>query len=143
MGLYGSTRADELARAPWDQTAKQAFVVMQYTAQDTGYRAAYPDGRFLVVEEDGQPIGRLIVGDAPDGTVRVIDIALLPEHRAIGIGTALLHDVLAEADARGKPVSLHVERWNPAWRLYARLGFVEVDGSDDVHVLLQRPVGGS
>ena len=52
-----------------------------------------------------------------------IDIALLPAHRGQGLGAALLRDLIDEAAAAGKTVSLHVEKSNPAMRLYGRLGF--------------------
>ncbi|HEX6939117.1 MAG TPA: GNAT family N-acetyltransferase, partial [Longimicrobiales bacterium] len=68
------------------------------------------------------------------------DIALLPEHRGRGIGTALLEALIAEADAAGKPVSIHVEQYNPARRLYARLGFREVEDLG-VYVFMERPPG--
>ncbi len=38
---------------------------------------------------------------------------------------------MAEASQRGLAVTLHVERWNPAWRLYERLGFAEEPSEDD------------
>jgi ribosomal protein S18 acetylase RimI-like enzyme len=48
---------------------------------------------------------------------------LLPEHRGKGFGEALLRDLLDEATACGKAVTIHVEKFNPAMRLYRRLGF--------------------
>jgi ribosomal protein S18 acetylase RimI-like enzyme len=87
---------------------------------------------------DGRPAGRLYVGRWPQ-TIRIVDIALLPEHRGVGVGTRLLGGLLAEADAAGKPVSIHVERFNPAMRLYRRLGFEELEDKG-VYVLMERPV---
>jgi predicted GNAT family acetyltransferase len=43
--------------------------------------------------------------------------------RGAGIGGAILRDTLALARERGKPVTIHVEKFNPARRLYMRLGF--------------------
>jgi ribosomal protein S18 acetylase RimI-like enzyme len=57
------------------------------------------------------------------GEIRVVDLALLPPWRGRGIGGRLLRELLAEAAAAGLPVRVHVERTNPALRLYARLGF--------------------
>jgi predicted GNAT family acetyltransferase len=51
----------------------------------------------------------------------------LPEHCTRGIGTTLLHGLQSEAAAAGKPLRLHVERFNPALRLYERLGFRQID----------------
>jgi len=47
----------------------------------------------------------------------------LPERRGRGLGEALLRDLMDEAAAAGKDVSIHVEKLNPAMRLYRRLGF--------------------
>jgi predicted GNAT family acetyltransferase len=55
----------------------------------------------------------------------------------------LLRRVFAEGDAAGKPVSIHVEVFNPARRLYDRLGFVEKGTHGDVYILMERPVGGT
>jgi predicted GNAT family acetyltransferase len=75
--------------------------------------------------------------------IRIVDIALMPAHRSGGIGTMLLRRVFAEGDAAGKPVSIHVEVFNPARRLYERLGFVEKGAHGDVYLLMERPVGGA
>jgi len=55
-----------------------------------------------------------------------VDIAVLPPYRNAGIGTAILRDPLADAAAAQKPVRIHVEKFNPALRLYERLGFVPI-----------------
>ena len=39
----------------------------------------------------------------------------------------MLKGLLAEAAAAGKPLRIHVERFNPALRLYERLGFRQLD----------------
>jgi len=83
---------------------------------------------------DGAPAGRMLVAGGPE-EIRLVDLALLPEHRNGGIGTALLRRLLAEGAARTVPVRLHVERSNPARRLYERLGFVPV-ADDGVHLLM-------
>jgi ribosomal protein S18 acetylase RimI-like enzyme len=91
---------------------------------------------------DGQPIGRLIVDRCSD-VIRLVDIALLPDHRKAGIGSELLRRLLDEATAAGKPVVLHVARSNPAATLYQRLGFF-VSAWDDVYLEMQwRPGGGA
>lgn len=136
LQVYESTRVDEVATLPWSDEQKAAFLRMQAVAQDTDYRRHFGDETYLVVERAGEPIGRMYVHER-DGTVRLVDIALLPHWRGRGIGTTLLRDLLADADRRGLRAELHVERWNPARRLYERLGFT-VAGEDDVYALLVR-----
>jgi ribosomal protein S18 acetylase RimI-like enzyme len=137
LAVYASTRAAELALVAWDDAAKRAFVEQQYAAQDTHYRAHYPGAAWQVIEAGGEPAGRLIVHRG-DGDIRVMDISLLPEHRGRGLGTAVLGELAAEADAAQRRLSIHVERTNPARRLYERLGFVAVEAGE-VYVLMERP----
>ena len=59
--------------------------------------------------------------------IRIVDIALLAEFCNRGIGTTLLRGLQSEAAAAGKPLRIHVERFNPALRLYERLGFRQID----------------
>jgi len=112
---------------------------MQFEAQRRHYSEHFPDAAFLVIVRDGRPAGRLYVDRRP-ASIRIIDIALLPEHRRAGIGTALIAELLAEGDREGKPVSLHVEHFNPAMRLYERLGFRRIEDTG-VYYLLERPPG--
>jgi ribosomal protein S18 acetylase RimI-like enzyme len=122
---------------PWDDAAKRAFLRMQFQAQGSWYREQMPDASFDVVLVDGARAGRLYV-DRREDEIRIVDIALLPEHRGHGIGTRLLRQLLAEADATATRVTIHVERFNPALRLYERLGFREV-ADHGVYLLLERP----
>ncbi|MBK7470654.1 MAG: GNAT family N-acetyltransferase [Betaproteobacteria bacterium] len=56
--------------------------------------------------------------------VRLMDITLLPAQRNQGTGMQVVNALLHYADALRRPVSLHVEPFNPAKRMYARMGFV-------------------
>ncbi len=108
---------------PWSAEQKAAFLAMQFQAQHAHYQQYYPTADWLVAMRDGADIGRLYVDRWPSEHC-VIDIALLPEHRGSGLGGALMRDLLDEAAAAGKAVSIHVEKFNPAMRLYRRLGFL-------------------
>lgn len=136
--LYASTRAEELAPVPWPDDVKTAFLRSQFEAQHVHYHQHYAGANFDVIMLNKTPIGRLYVHRTPN-EFRLMDIALLPEYRNQGIGSALIEAVLAEADAAGIFVGLHVERFNPAYRLYTRMGFVEVEDRE-VYVYMTRPV---
>jgi predicted GNAT family acetyltransferase len=64
-----------------------------------------------------------------------VDIALLPAYRRQGIGSTCLKEILAERAETNRPVRIHVERFNPALRLYTRLGFRQI-GDQGVYLLL-------
>ena len=135
--MYASTRAEELAVVPWDDAQKDAFLRMQFDAQDAWWRENYAEASFDVILADGEPAGRLYVHRGPS-EIRIVDIALLPEHRGGGIGTSLLRELFTEADESGKSVTIHVERMNPALRLYERLGFAVAEDKG-VYLFLERP----
>jgi ribosomal protein S18 acetylase RimI-like enzyme len=137
LQVYASTREEELRLVDWSADQKAAFVRMQFDAQDAYYREHYRPATFDVIDVDGEPVGRFYVARWKD-EIRIMDIALLPEHRGNGVGTSLLRDLLAEADAAGKSTTIHVEKHNPALRLYERLGFAAADDRG-VYVFLERP----
>jgi ribosomal protein S18 acetylase RimI-like enzyme len=120
--LYVSTRADELAATGWPAAQIAAFLETQFSAQHAHWQTHYADARFDIVEHDGAPIGRLYVHRSTS-ELRIVDIALLPDVRGRGIGSALLNNLLAEAHTHDQRVSIHVERSNRALGLYQRLGF--------------------
>jgi GNAT superfamily N-acetyltransferase len=120
--LYATTRDVEMALTGWDAAQQEAFLRMQFQFQTTHYRKHYGDALFQVILRDNAPIGRIYLHYGPS-QIRLMDIALMPEHRRSGIGGSILENLLREAAQLGKPVTLHVERFNPALRLYERLGF--------------------
>ncbi|MBL4575537.1 MAG: GNAT family N-acetyltransferase, partial [Opitutaceae bacterium] len=71
---------------------------------------------------DGDPAG-IVKVELNDGFVHLAEIGLMPERQGQGLGTQIIRDVLAMADAKGMPVELQVFSANPASRLYKRLGF--------------------
>jgi ribosomal protein S18 acetylase RimI-like enzyme len=134
--VYASTRTEELALTDWSETQKEAFLRMQFNAQHVYYAEHYRSARFQVIEHRGMPIGRLYVDQWPD-EVRIVDIALLPQWRNQGFGSQLIREIIAQAEQAGLPVTIHVEMFNPALRLYQRLGFAPA-GTHGVYYLMKR-----
>jgi ribosomal protein S18 acetylase RimI-like enzyme len=124
--VYASTRAEELAMTNWGDAQKEQFCRMQFQAQTTDYRANYPDALHSIIESGGSPVGRLII-DRKESEIRITDIAILPEARNRGIGTRILQELMEEGRAASKALSIHVEKFNPALRLYLRLGFRPIE----------------
>ena len=120
--VYAKTRTEELAVVDWTESQKDAFLRAQFNAQHQAYQETYRGGDFLVILMNDRPIGRLYLARW-EQEIRIIDIALLPEYRNAGIGSAILNNILAEGTRGGRRVSIHVEMFNPALSLYERLGF--------------------
>jgi GNAT superfamily N-acetyltransferase len=115
--LYAETREEELKPVDWPDDVKRAFLRSQFDAQWAHYSLHYFDAAFQVVERAGERIGRFYVWH-DERDVRIVDIALIAAARGSGIGTALLREVMADAEREAKTVSIHV---------YERLGFQHID----------------
>jgi ribosomal protein S18 acetylase RimI-like enzyme len=137
LRIYASTRADELAAVPWSEEELDAFIAMQFDAQDRSYRNQFVGGRFSVILSGERPVGRISFHRDRE-KVTVIDIAILSEFRGQGIGSQVLASVIEEAEEHGLPVRCHVDPLNAAQRLYQRLGFVAI-GMDGHLVSMERP----
>ena len=140
--LYASTREAELASTGWSDEQKHAFCAQQFHAQDAHYRKHYTTAQFFIIEVEKQPAGRLYV-DHWEKEIRIMDIALLPKFRGQGIGTHFLRELQKQAQIDSKMLSIHVETYNPARRLYERLGFIVEEDHDMYHFMTWKPESGA
>lgn len=134
--LYASTRWDELAPTGWTDDSKRAFLTQQWGAQRQYYGQHYAQADHLViVHGEGGRIGRLFIDAC--GDIRLVDISLSPAWRGRGLGTVLMETLCQQADQWQRPIIAHVETFNPARRLYERLGFV-VEDDNQIYLRLRR-----
>jgi ribosomal protein S18 acetylase RimI-like enzyme len=139
IDVYRSTRIEELNRAiDWSEEQKSAFIQHQFNAQDDYYKKVYPDAFYDVIMYNDLAIGRLYVERfLIEGTVRIIDIAILPTFRNLGIGSFLINSLMEEANLSNKSVTIHVEIFNKALELYKRLGFEIIKETNGVYYLME------
>ena len=127
LGLYGSTRADELAQVEWGEGQKELFVRWQFELQRREYEARFPDARYELILIDEEPAGRIWSG-RDEEQIRLLDIALLPQFQKRGAGTLLVRRLIEEAARARKPLRHMVFVLNnDAHRFYERLGFVVIE----------------
>lgn len=136
LSVYASTRRPELTGLGWSAKQQDAFIRMQFDAQTRHYREFFPDATYSVICVDGEEAGRLIVNRADD-QIRIVDIALLPKFRRIGVGGRLVRHLLDQADAGHLPVRCHVLHDSAARRFWEHAGFV-AQGHDGVYVAMER-----
>ena len=135
LEVYASTRSDEMTQTGWDDAQQQAFLKLQFVAQQQHYRTYYPQGEHSLILLNEKPVGRLYVARSPE-EIRILDIALLSRHRSKGVGTRVIKDLMAESRKTGKPVRIYVENFNRALRLFERMGFLQVE-EKGFHCLMQ------
>lgn len=126
VGVFASTRADELQALAWNPIQAEMFINIQYNAQHQSYRLSYPTAENNIILHDGQPIGRMLI-DRSEEAIHLVDIALLPDYRNHGVGSELVGRLLDEGASQERPVVLSVYNSNPAIHLYQRLGFKKVN----------------
>lgn len=122
--VYTSTRREELSAMGWDEGSQRTFLLEQFQLREEIYSRQCPHAERLILLHQDQRAGAAILCRRPH-EIRLVDLALLPAFRNLGIGTALLRLLQAEAERTHRRVGLQVQRRNPARRLYERLGFVK------------------
>lgn len=105
------------------------------------------DSGFVALDENGRPVGavwlRLLKGvergfGYVDERTPESGMAVLPEHRGKGVGTALLSSLIVAAEGVYESISLSVAKENPASRLYRRQGFEIVGARGDSLIMKKR-----
>lgn len=134
--LYFETRREEFAQLGWDEVQLAPFLKMQFDLQTRAYAMQFPKAETFTIESGGEKVGRLITNDEA-GEIRLVDIAVLPESRGLGIGSFVMEKLQSEAAENGKSVTLQVLKTNlPAIRLYEKFNFAAT-GEDDLYLMMQ------
>ena len=135
LEVYASSRLEELAPVPWTDSQRQAFLQMQFLAQDSYYKERFPDAAYQVILVNNEPAGRLYVL-RKEKTIRILDTALLHRYRNTGVGGFLIRGLLDEASKAGKPLQIYVETFNRSLSLFQRLGFEKI-AAEGINFLLE------
>lgn len=133
--VYASTRTEELAQVPWSDEQREMFLLMQFAAQQQHYQTYFPSAVHQVIQLGEEPVGRLYV-DRDEHKIHILDLTLLPAYRGQGVGSRLILDLLEEAEAGNRAVTIHVESFNRSRGLFERLGFVPVK-EQGAHLLFE------
>ena len=128
LDVYASGREIELAAVPWDDAMKRVFVEHQYDAQDAYYKQEYEGSTHEIILYDGEPAGRMYLHRS-SAEIAILDMAVLPRYRKLGIASTLVNRLQDEAAADGRSIRIFLETFNPASVLLTRLGFTQT--SDD------------
>jgi len=131
FALHRATMRDVIERTwgSWDEPWQRAH-----------FEARFAPSGISVVLVGGREAGALWL-ERRKGELYVAEIQVAPEFQGGGLGTALMRTVMAEAAARGVPVTLQVLKANlGARRLYDRLGF-HATGEADPHVRMRHEGG--
>ena len=139
--LYAATRAD-LQHLPVPRAVIDAIAAHQRQLQAAAYAQAYPQAHCLVLEDEGVPVGRVVLNRA-HADLRVVDLSIAPAMRRKGHARAVLRALQERAEQEGWSVSLRVRRDNAQARaLYAGAGFRLVASDETAEQLRWMPGNG-
>lgn len=134
--FYAQSRSEELAPVPWIAEEKIAFCNAQYDLQDAHYRQFYEDFTPLAICIGETTIGRLYLANM-DCLCLLMDIIVEPQYRRLGIASAIMAGLCAQADSGLQAINLHVEPLNPARKLYAQFGFVDLPNQTEAQINME------
>ncbi len=109
---------------------------MQFRVQQQAYQSRYPESAPDIILATDQQVGTWWVAETADEH-RIVDIAILPEFRGKGIGSALVIRLIEKARQTGKPVRSSIAKSNGrSVSFHAHLGF-QICGDDGVYIQMQ------
>jgi hypothetical protein len=135
LRLYESTRAAELALVPWEEAQRELFVRLQSVAQRAHYQAEYPTAEQLLILLDGEPVGRLYA-HRRETEIRLLDFSLLQEYHTSAAGPQLIRNLMDEAAATDKAVTIHLQPGDALQELFEQLGFKPA-AENGAHILFE------
>ncbi|MBD8499462.1 GNAT family N-acetyltransferase [Paenibacillus arenosi] len=138
--LYADSRRKEILAWEWDEMTRDAFLQMQWKAQQHSYAVQYPDAQHFIIEtKEHIPVGRYILWDSNQHTT-LVDLTIHSLYRNQGIGTSILTMLQADAILTSKPIVLSVFEQNfAARRLYERLGFCVTQSTELYATMIWTP----
>jgi GNAT superfamily N-acetyltransferase len=125
LNLYKSSRGDDLRGLGWDDERISEFLDMQYEAHQRFHASEYKKAVDQVVLRGNEAVGR-VTFEPREHEIRCVELALLPGHRNVGIGTRLIRELQTEAKRQKKPLRLQVIRFSRSVSLFERLGFQRI-----------------
>ncbi len=111
----------------WDEEMQQRL-----------FRERFDPSRTQIVVVNGADAGVLRL-QRSELEYFIDNIGIAPAYQGLGIGSAVIRDIVREANAKGLPVRLSVLRPNPARRLYERLGFSATEETTERTYMEARP----
>jgi ribosomal protein S18 acetylase RimI-like enzyme len=114
--------------------------VFNETEEFEKFKAKFDPSKLDVIQYEGKDVGRLRIVRSPE-SIYIGGIQILPEYQGKGIGTALLADLIKEAEGSGLPILLEVHDVNEkAIAFYKGLGFKEGEKIGNQTVMRYLPV---
>src|SRR5688572_21103883 len=101
--LFAITEHERLSLESLSPEDSRKLLRFEFGAHENYYATLPHEKTDTLLVVNDQPVGRMIVWQNQD-EIRLADIALLPEVRNRGLGTALIQSLQAAAQSSGRPL---------------------------------------
>jgi GNAT superfamily N-acetyltransferase len=125
--LFAEVHAAEFSTFNLHPEAWAQFIALKFKAHRMARAADFPGADHSILWAGDHRIGELLLHETAT-EVRLLDLILLSPFRGAGIGSSIIEQLQTYARDRGLPLRLSIDPLNPAKRLFARLGFVDIAG---------------
>jgi GNAT superfamily N-acetyltransferase len=122
FALFCDERQHQFTHVTGSEEQTRQLLRMQFEAQRRHYGRRFPSAVHSIVLLNGEAVGQLYLDRQIDQFV-LVDFALAPDFRRLGIGSKIIASVQSDAAAAGKRITGHVDRANPAAQFWRHLGF--------------------
>jgi ribosomal protein S18 acetylase RimI-like enzyme len=138
MELFGEIKSSELHLDTWPEQLRHQLIRMQFQAFEKSIQSEFPESIDFLILYHSEKAGRLQLNKTGNG-IRIINISLLPVFQNKGIGFEIINDILNEANLKKIPVNLEVDKINPAFNLYIKLGFKIINENEIKYSMIYTP----
>lgn len=136
--VFCSTR-EHFYLMPLPKLQLDLLLKQQFVLQQSSYANQFPHAQTFVVELGGQTIGKVTLNQSGN-ELHIIDMALLPQVRNKGYGTAILKSIQLWTKKQKLQLKLSVDQQNiRAKKLYLVLGFNAVSSSETHDTMVWLP----
>lgn len=137
--LFATTEYERLPLAKLEPSLVKKILRTEFNGHHQYFDQVDCEKSDALLLVNGQPVGRLIVLQNQD-EIRLADLALMPEVRNRGLGTALIESLQVQARLSNRPLRLTVMKDSRARNFYRRMGFYKCDETE-THLLLEWKYG--
>jgi ribosomal protein S18 acetylase RimI-like enzyme len=122
--LFAVTEHERLAFSGLTGDLLNTVVRHEFAGQQRHYSLLDQEATHCIIIAQGNPAGRLVFWENRE-EIRLAELAIAPAFRGLGIGSAVVDTLKAQAGQSKRPLRLHAEKYNlrQPRRFYQRLGF--------------------
>lgn len=129
FSLFCENKKIELGWQYADPIIIEPLLQMQWNARNQYYKNLFSRAISYIFSYNDEPIAQLTIQHEQDH-IHIIDISVLRNYQNQGIGSTIIKDLQTTAKQTKQFITLHVSTSSPAYFLYLKLGFFDIQRNE-------------